>query len=236
MGYACRDNKEYLPQEFYLARKLCQYLYSKFPEDGKTQVTFDKENNTVMGAVASFNNVPQKVLFEGILNFFKIPEFKYNLLGGFPGPLANPAGDWSVGSFDADTGLTGRKIVVDNYGPQIEVGGGAFSGKDATKVDRTGAYYARYLAVRDLLDTPKAVSVKVKMAFAIGWPRPVMLTHEVEFEDGNIMKFSQDMMSGDSSDRGTVAGMIKMFNLREPNFERTAEWGAFGNGFAWDKF
>ena len=145
VGYACNENEAMIPMELYLARSLCKFLYEKFPFDGKTQVTL-YENGVIETIVASFQNVSQKDLMEGVNSWL----VSKHLMGRGIKTLCNPAGDWKQGGFEADTGLTGRKLAVDNYGTRVPIGGGAFSGKDATKVDRSAAYMARYIAV-DLL-------------------------------------------------------------------------------------
>lgn len=224
-GYACRENEEMVPHEFYLARKLCKHLFLLHPEDGKTQVTLNTNTGQVESAVVSFNNVPGDILKDEAAKFFT------DLGMQRPSQIfANPAGDWSVGSFDADTGLTGRKLVVDNYGPQIPIGGGAFSGKDCTKVDRTGAYFARFLACDLLNKYPDVSRTRVKLAFSIGVPKPVMqtATHQVLGIDGYVDT------EYEIPETFLISDMIKFLDLRSPIFEKTAEWGAFGNGFKWD--
>ena len=217
VGYACDDNEDMIPQELYLARSLCKFIYEKYPYDGKTQITIDDDKN-ITCVVASFQNVNKFDLHEEI--------GKWLLKNGYkttPVIYCNPAGDWSQGGFEADTGVTGRKLAVDNYGPQIPIGGGAFSGKDATKVDRSGAYLARKIAVSVLKET-KSHEVLVKVAYAIGVAEPVMITvvaDGVELETNYASAKPKDI--------------IKELKLRKPQYEQTACWGHFGNGFAWDK-
>src|SRR5690606_4744866 len=134
VGYACNDNQSHIPQELYLARSLAKYLYDIYPVDGKTQITLDADNQ-IDTVVTSFQHAKQADLITHIQDWLVSIHHPH-----IPTIHANPAGDWDQGGFDADTGLTGRKLAVDNYGPQIPIGGGAFSGKDATKVDRSGAY------------------------------------------------------------------------------------------------
>ena len=134
----------------------------------------------------------------------------------------NPTGDWHQGGFDADTGLTGRKLVIDNYGPQIPVGGGAFSGKDATKVDRSGAYMARRIAV-DYLKKHKAGEVYCYLAYAIGVAEPLEAVIRI---DGN----THEVKGYDL----TPKGIIDYLDLKRPQYEQTARYGHFGHGFAWD--
>ena len=209
VGYACNENEAMIPQELYLARKLAQDIYRRYPVDGKTQVTI--ENGKVKTVVASFCNVFTEDLISIIRE--SCPDATI---------LANPAGHWTQGGFDADTGVTGRKLAVDNYGPQIPIGGGAFSGKDYTKVDRTGAYYARRLAVEYLRETG-AKEVFIKLAFAIGVEKPIMITVNVdgkEIEHPNVL---------------TVKQMVELLDLKKPIYRETAKWGHFGSGFKWDR-
>jgi S-adenosylmethionine synthetase len=222
VGYACNENEEMIPQELYLARSLCKFIYEKYPYDGKTQITLD-ESMAIKTIVASFQNVNHEDLKTEIKQWLIQKSFLHvsNLI-----IHANPAGDWNVGGFDADTGLTGRKIIVDAYGPQIAVGGGAFSGKDASKVDRSGAYMARKIAV-DLLKEHKAHSVLVKLAYAIGVAQPVMAVALVDI--GSCVN-EIDVRGYDL----TPAGIRKFLELDKPQYEETAKWGHFGNGFKWD--
>ena len=143
VGYACNDNEDMIPEELYLARMLCRVIYYNHKFDGKTQITID-EDKAIVTIVASFQNIKGEELYQLVQNWLDDNKLKHHADVKIH---ANPAGDWSIGGFEADTGLTGRKIIQDAYGPQIAVGGGALSGKDATKVDRSGAYMARKIAV-----------------------------------------------------------------------------------------
>lgn len=210
-GYATRETDTFMPKEYELARNLCQKVYEKFPYDGKTQVTIDEEGN-IFSVVCSFQKAPKaelQALVESI-----IPNAKeYHI---------NPAGDWNQGGFDADAGLTGRKIIIDNYGPEIAVGGGAFSGKDPSKVDRSAAYMARRIAVDHLENNPDAQKVLVKLAYAIGHPQALMA---VAIVDG----VPQDVEGYD-----LTPNAIKSFlGLEAPIYADTASWGHFGRGFSW---
>lgn len=133
-------------------------------------------------------------------------------------------GEWTIGGFEADTGLTGRKLIIDNYGPRIPIGGGAFSGKDATKVDRSGAYAARWQAVK-LLEFYEANEVFVYLAYEIGRAEPVMAVANVD----------RDEIKLDRLERFHPQAIIEQLDLRSPIFRETAKYGHFGNGFAWDK-
>jgi len=217
VGYACNENEEMIPQELYLARKLCKYLFKMQTEDGKTQITM--EDGKVKTIVASWCNMGKEMLSirikEWIVNFLKRDIDKIEI-------FANPAGDWNIGGFEADTGLTGRKLAIDNYGSQIEIGGGAFSGKDATKVDRSGAYMARKIAV-DYLTKHGAKEVKTKLAYCIGEKEPVMAIVEIDGKQEKVKGYDL-----------TPQGIIEFLDLKKPQFEKTAEWGHFGNCFKWD--
>jgi S-adenosylmethionine synthetase len=220
VGYACSDNEAMIPQELYLARSLCQFIFAEYPYDGKTQITLD--DGVITTIVASFQNVAKKDLEDSIKDWVSVEStpIKEDVV-----IHANPAGDWNQGGFEADTGVTGRKLAVDNYGPQIPIGGGAFSGKDATKVDRSAAYMARKIAV-DLLKKHYADEVIVKLAYAIGVAEPVMATAQV---DGKDIELSTEY------NFLTPKGIIDYLDLRKPQFEKTAQWGHFGNNFTWDK-
>ena len=159
-GYATAETKSMMPKEYELARNLCMKIYKKYPYDGKVQVTL--AGDKVKTVVASFQNSKNKELLPFVKNIIKAEEY-----------LINPAGEWTMGGFDADAGLSGRKLIMDSYGPEIPIGGGSFSGKDYTKVDRSGAYIARKIAV-DYVKSGKAKEVFVKLAYAIGKPEPVM--------------------------------------------------------------
>ncbi len=208
MGYAVAETQNFMPREYELARNLCQQIYEKYPFDGKVQVTMDSEK--ILSVVASFQNSKNGELLALVKNFIQADEY-----------LINPAGEWTLGGFDADSGLSGRKIVIDNYGPEFGVGGGSFSGKDYTKVDRSGAYMARRIAC-DLLYKRKAKKVQVKLAYAIGKPYPVMAVAEI---DG-----IQESISGYDL---TPAGIRKFLKLDQVKFAETSNWGHFGRNFTW---
>ncbi len=217
VGYACNENEEMIPQELYLARSLCKFIYDKYPYDGKTQVTIN-EKGEIDTIIASFQNVKQRELMEIVFNWIKDRNVRK--------VLVNPAGDWNQGGFEADTGVTGRKLAVDNYGPQIPIGGGAFSGKDATKVDRSGAYMARKIAT-DILQLYKAKEVIVKIAYAIGVAEPVMLDIRV---DGHNFPLNTEQLA---KYRCSPKGIIEFLDLKKPQFEQLARWGHFGHNTLW---
>lgn len=213
-GYATSETPELLPLEYVLARNLCQKIFEVYPFDGKTQVTV--EDGKVTTVVASFQNTKNKELSPLVKSLIKAKEY-----------LINPAGEWSQGGFDADSGLSGRKLVVDNYGPEVAIGGGSFSGKDYTKVDRSGAYMARRIAV-DLLKKHKAVEVTTKLAYAIGKKEPVMAEAVITFADGTSKEL--EITGYDLS----PAGIRNFLKLEQVTFADTCTWGHFGRGFSWD--
>lgn len=208
IGYACDETGNFMPREYELARNLCKKIYEKYPYDGKTQVTI--ENGRVVTAIASFQNTKSSELLELVKSIIEAEEY-----------LINMAGEWVLGGFDADSGLSGRKIVIDNYGPETGIGGGSFSGKDYTKVDRSGAYMARRIAV-DLLQKRGAHKVKTKLAYAIGKKEPVMAAASI---DGHIEKIT----GYDLSPRG----IYEFLDLKNVKFADTAAWGHFGRHFPW---
>jgi len=209
VGYACRETKTFMPYEYELARNLCRDIYKKYSFDGKVQVTTDGKK--VITVIASFQNTKSHHLEKLVKSLIKAENY-----------LINPAGEWSLGGFDADSGLSGRKIVIDAYGPQIPVGGGSFSGKDPTKVDRSGAYMARRIAV-DLIRKHKTDEVLVKLAYAIGKKEPVMALAFIDEKEIPIPK-KYDLSS---------QGIIKFLKLKRPIYAKTAVWGHFGRGFIW---
>lgn len=216
VGYACSETPEYLPLEVVLSRQLNQHLYDKWPYDGKTQITL--LDGEVVAVVASFQNVPCAELEKEVKKWVSDKPHAKNVEYH-----TNPCGDWHQGGFDADAGVTGRKLVIDNYGPRIPIGGGAFSGKDASKVDRSAAYMARRVAV-DYLRERQAREVFVHMAYSIGVAEPL---EAIVIIDGKT-----EVVRGYDL---TPAGIIKALDLQKPQFEQTARYGHFGHGFAWDK-
>lgn len=222
VGFASSSTPNLLPFEYELARSLCQQIYKVYPYDGKVQVTVDVgvgagvasgASPQVKCVVASFQNSKSSDL-EALVRTLLTAD-KY---------LINPAGEWQQGGFDADSGLSGRKLVVDAYGPAVAIGGGSFSGKDATKVDRSGAYYARKVAV-DLLSKSHAQEVVVKIAYAIGVAEPVMA---VAFIDG----IQHDISAQYDFSPTTIC---KLLELNKPQFAQLSQWGHFGNGNVCDK-
>ena len=201
VGYACNENEQYIPQEMYLARKLLK----GFDVDAKAQVTI--EDGAITSVVLSVQGKSQKELITHVKKCgLKVDEKKI---------YANYTGAFDIGGFDADSGVTGRKIVVDAYGPRVPVGGGAFSGKDATKVDRSAAYMARWVALQ-LLKKHKAAEVLVKIGYVIGKAEPLIQSAVV---DGKEVGFEYDCRP---------RAIIERFSLRNPIYADLAKNGHFG--------
>lgn len=218
IGYATSETPELLPLEVATSRALNQELYGHWPYDGKTQVTLDGDK--IVSVVASFQNAPHDEL-RNVVEVW-LDEQHYAGVVDDVQLHINPAGDWLVGGFDADAGLTGRKLAVDNYGPRVPIGGGAFSGKDPSKVDRSAAYIARKIAV-DYLRQRNASEVFVRLAYAIGYDQPL--------EASVIIDGVQEVVQGYDL---TPNGIIETLQLKRPIYEQTARYGHFGHGFDWD--
>jgi S-adenosylmethionine synthetase len=215
-GYATSETPEFLPLEVVLSRQLNEYLYAVWPFDGKTQITL--KDGEISGVVASFQHAPSLKLRQAVEVWLGDKLTSRDLK-----VHVNPCGDWQTGGFDADAGLTGRKLAVDNYGPRIAVGGGAFSGKDPSKVDRSAAYMARKIAV-DYLKKRNAQEVTVRLAYAIGVAEPLEVTVIVDSVPEIGVGYNL-----------TPNGIIESLNLRRPVYEQTARYGHFGHGFDWEK-
>lgn len=219
VGYATAETPEMLPLEVMLSRHLARAMG---PRDGKSQVTV--QDGKVLSFITSVcaPDVASEASLEKAVNDHIVPILA-------PGVdlkkawLRNPNGKWDIGGFAADTGLTGRKLAVDNYGPSIPLGGGCFSGKDATKVDRSAAYMARRIAV-DYLKKKGAKEVYVHVAYAIGVADPLMAVVTVDGVQENITGYDL-----------RPKAIIDFLDLRKPQFRVTSQYGHFGNGFTWDK-
>lgn len=208
VGHAVNETPNFMPLEYELARNLCKKIYDKYPYDGKVQVTIDtnqRDEQKALSVVASFQNTKSPELESLVRSLIIADEY-----------LINPSGEWHIGGFDADSGLSGRKIVIDNYGPEFPVGGGSFSGKDYTKVDRSGAYMARRIAV-DLLKQKNAQRVDVKLAYAIGKAQPVMAVAMVDGVEIPVPN-SYDL---------SPAGIREFLKLDQVKFAELAQWGHF---------
>lgn len=218
VGYATNETPELLPLEVVLSRKLTKAMGAR---DGKAQVTVkDGKVISVLTSVCNADYSANSPLVKVVKK-----EIEPRLAKGLKLEnvwLKNPNGEWNIGGFEADTGLTGRKLAVDNYGPNIPIGGGCFSGKDATKVDRSGAYIARKIAV-DYLRKRKAKEVFVHIAYAIGVAEPLMAVVDIDGKQEEIKGYDLRPQA-----------IIKYLDLRKPQYRETAKHGHFGNGFEWE--
>jgi len=229
VGYACDETTELLPLEVVLSRNLNQYLYERWPYDGKTQVT--TADGVIDTIVASFQHAKKMELEAAVNEWLRGQKYAQYKLAGSVNHVeprvtlhCNPAGDWDRGGFDADAGLTGRKLIVDNYGPRVPIGGGAFSGKDPSKVDRSAAYMARKIA-RDYLKRFNAREVTVYLAYAIGYSQAIEATAVVDGKEQVVEGYDL-----------SPNGIIKALNLKQPTYEQTATYGHFGhNKFTWEQ-
>lgn len=234
-GYATSETPEFLPLAVSLVHKLTGGLEKLRREDsecswlgpdGKAQVTIsDNRVKTVLVSCQHSENVSQSEIRESLINKLIFP-----VLGDIGGVeiLVNPTGKFVVGGFTADTGLTGRKIMVDSYGGLIPHGGGAFSGKDPTKVDRSAAYMARF-AAKNIVANGYAEKCLVSVAYAIGRAEPLM----VYAEDENHKDLSELLKSRfDFRPRA----IIERLGLRRPIYLKTAAYGHFGKkGLPWEE-
>ncbi len=225
VGYASRDNELMLPKEHMLAKSLAQFLYKEHPADAKTQVTIN-DRGEIVNLLASVADLKSSRIKSLVLDWLSDKDYTKDMELNI-----NPAGDWSISGFDADSGMTGRKIVVDAYGPRVPVGGGAFSGKDASKVDRSGAIKARQVAVDILKSKESAKEVLVYLAYAIGKKEVLGATARV-YTDNAVEEID---LKNRNPEEFYPQRIIEDLNLKKPIFESLAKWGPFGNGFEWDK-
>ncbi|MFC1866555.1 methionine adenosyltransferase [Thermodesulfobacteriota bacterium] len=246
-GYACDNpDQEYMPLPIYLAHQLAKHMAEIrkngvapfLRPDGKTQVTVkwcDDEISIDNIVIASHHSPDIKSdELKGILRnemMQVIPEQYRN--DNFPFHI-NAAGDFVVGGPAADTGLTGRKIIVDTYGGWARHGGGAFSGKDATKVDRSGNYMARHMA-KSVVASALAKECEIQLAYVIGKESPVSVRVDT-FGTGAIPEGQIELMLEDNFDL-SLAGIIDYLSLRKPEFRQVAAYGHFGRSdlrLAWE--
>ncbi|MDA3884402.1 MAG: methionine adenosyltransferase [Candidatus Delongbacteria bacterium] len=246
-GFACNETPELMPLPIVLAHKLTKQLAKVRKEgdlvflrpDGKSQVSVDYKNwkpesiNTVVVSSQHSEDVSTSDLREKIKNHVIIPVVGEMFDGNDYTKHINPTGNFVIGGPMGDTGLTGRKIIVDTYGGYARHGGGAFSGKDATKVDRSAAYMARYIA-KNIVAAGLAEKLEIQLAYAIGVAEPVSIMAET-FRTGKISGEEIVDLIRKNFDL-TPKGIIEKLDLRKPIFRDTAAYGHFGREqFTWEK-
>ena len=249
-GYACTETKELMPLPIMLAHKLCQRLsevrkkgqVDYLRPDGKSQVSVRYADGKPVGVetvVISTQHSPDVTLEKvraDMIEQVVIPTIPKELLD--PKRITyhiNPTGRFVTGGPMGDTGLTGRKIIVDTYGGSCPHGGGAFSGKDPTKVDRSACYMARHVA-KNIVAAGLAERAQVQVAYAIGVAEPVSIMLET-FGTAKVPTATLEQMIRRHFDF-TPAGIIKYLELRRPIFRKTAAFGHFGRSepeFTWER-
>ena len=248
-GYACNETEELMPLPISLAHKLTRRLSAarksgELPwlrPDGKAQVTVEYENgrpkrvDTIVVSTQHSPDIEMTVLREEIKQRIIKPVIPAHMLDTNTRYLINPTGRFVIGGPQGDTGLTGRKIIVDTYGGMARHGGGCFSGKDPTKVDRSAAYMARYIA-KNIVAAGLASRCEVQLAYAIGVAEPVSLM----VETFGTTAISEDALAKAVRDNFDMrpAAIIKHFDLLRPIYKDTAAYGHFGRtdlDLPWEK-
>jgi S-adenosylmethionine synthetase len=249
-GYATNETPELMPTPIFLAHKLALRLtevrkHGKLPylrPDGKSQVTVEYDENgkpiridAVVVSTQHSEAVTTEELRADILKHVIQATLPANLLDENTKYHINPTGRFVIGGPMGDTGLTGRKIIVDTYGGMGRHGGGAFSGKDPTKVDRSAAYMARYIA-KNIVAAGLADRCEVQLAYAIGVAEPVSVLVET-FGTGKVDGQTLGQLVRENFQL-TPKGIIESLNLRRPIFQKTAAYGHFGRNdedFTWER-
>lgn len=248
-GYACNETPELMPMPISLAHKLSMQLTKVRKDgilpylrpDGKTQVTVEYDDgkpvriDTIVISSQHGSDVTIDKIRDDIIENVVKPIIPNDLMDENTNYFINPTGRFVIGGPQGDSGLTGRKIIVDTYGGYARHGGGAFSGKDPTKVDRSAAYAARYVA-KNIVKAGLANKCEVQIAYAIGVSHPV----SVMIDTFGTAKVDENVILDIINDVFDLrpASIIKDLNLRRPIFEKTASYGHFGRNdpdFTWEK-
>lgn len=249
-GYATNETEEYMPYPISLAHKLALQLTKVRKEgvlpylrpDGKTQVTveYDKSGkpirlDAVVLSTQHDENVSQEQIHEDIKKYVFNAIIPENMVDNETKFFINPTGRFVIGGPHGDSGLTGRKIIVDTYGGYARHGGGAFSGKDCTKVDRSAAYAARYVA-KNIVAAGLADKCEIQLSYAIGVAHPTSIMVDT-FGTGKLSDVKLVEIVRENFDL-RPAGIIKMLDLRKPIYKQTAAYGHFGRNdldLSWEK-
>ena len=246
-GYACRETEELMPLTLVLSHKMAKRLteirksglLNYLRPDGKTQVTVEYENGiakrieAVVVSTQHDSKVAQQQIKEDIKTYVIDAVIPNALMDENTKIFINPTGRFEIGGPEGDSGLTGRKIIVDTYGGRCAHGGGAFSGKDPTKVDRSAAYYCRYIA-KNLVASGLCDEVEIQVAYAIGVANPVSVFVN-SYGTGKVTDDKLSQIVQKEFDLRPYA-IIKALDLRKPVYKKTAAYGHFGwQGYAWEK-
>ena len=249
-GYACNETEEYMPYPIALAHKLTLQLtkvrkdgtLTYLRPDGKSQVTVEYDENGVPkrldAVVLSTQHDPevtQEQIHEDIKKYVFDPVLPAEMIDAHTKFFINPTGRFVIGGPHGDSGLTGRKIIVDTYGGMARHGGGAFSGKDCTKVDRSAAYAARY-AAKNIVAAGLADKCEIQLSYAIGVAQPTSVMVDT-FGTGKVSNEELVEVIRENFDL-RPAGIIKMLDLRRPIYKQTAAYGHFGTNdldLPWEK-
>lgn len=239
-GFACNETEELMPLPISLSHKLARRLAEVRKDetlkylrpDGKTQVTVEYDENdkpvrveTIVISTQHSPKVTHAQIVEDLKKYVINPVVPAELIDEETKYFINPTGRFVIGGPQGDAGLTGRKIIVDTYGGYARHGGGAFSGKDPTKVDRSAAYAARYVA-KNIVAAKLADKVEVQLAYAIGVAQPVSIAINT-FDTGVVSEEKLIEVVRNNFDL-RPAGIIKMLDLRRPIYKQTAAYGHFG--------
>lgn len=246
-GYACNETDTYMPAPIHYAHKLAERLtfvrksgvIEYLRPDGKTQVTVEYDGNkvkridTIVISTQHDDNVEHNQIEKDIIENVIKPIIPVELLDENTKYYINPTGRFVIGGPVGDSGLTGRKIIVDTYGGYAPHGGGAFSGKDPTKVDRSAAYMMRKIA-KDIVKQELAEKCQIQVAYAIGVAKPVSVCVET-YGTGKIS--NEEILEKIIKEYDmTPNGIIKTLNLRTPIYKTTTNYGHFGKDYlAWEK-